>query len=147
MASSNVGFPQNRTAATGKFVRVNSRYCQITGYSADEKTAQLRLRAELAVLVETRGATKEGTVEEIDLRSYLASSSGLPALFGDDVFRSRLLAEEGPIARLVREKLAGKGPEDKDDAFGFTAENLNLSVDDVNKAGGLVGRDRLVGQQ
>ena len=41
----------------------------------------------------------------------------------------------GPIARLVREKLSGKGDEDKDDAFGFTADDLNLSVDDVNRAG------------
>ena len=41
----------------------------------------------------------------------------------------------GPIARLVREKLSGKGDEDKEDAFGFTADDLNLSVDDVNRAG------------
>jgi len=103
--------------------------------AADETAAQLRLRAELAVLVETRGETKDGTPEEIELRAYLASRNGLPALFGDDVFRSRLLAEDGPIARLVREKLTGKGAEEKDDAFGFTSEDLNLSVDDVSRAG------------
>ena len=101
----------------------------------DEKTAQLRLRAELAVLVETRGAKKDGTPDEVELRAYLASPGGLPALFGDDVFRGRLLSENGPIARLVREKLTGKGTEDKEDAFGFSAEDLNLSIDDVGKAG------------
>ncbi len=104
--------------------------------ATDEKAAQLRLRAELAVLIETRGATKDGTSDEVDLRAYLASPGGLPALFGDDVFRSRLLADDGPIARLVKEKLSGKGSEDKDEAFGFTAEDLNLSVDDVKNAGG-----------
>jgi len=103
--------------------------------AADEKTAQLKLRAALAVNIETRGSRSEGTAEEIELRQYLASPEGLPALFGDDVFRSRLLAEHGPIARLVREKLSGKGDGDKEDAFGFTAEDLNLSVDDVARAG------------
>ena len=103
--------------------------------AADEKTAQLKLRNALAVNIETRGNRSDGTAEEIELRAYLASSGGLPALFGDDVFRSRLLDEDGPIARLVREKLTGKGDEDKEDAFGFTADDLNLSVDDVNRAG------------
>ncbi len=104
--------------------------------ASDEKAARLRLRAELAVLIETREATNEGTSDEVDLRAYLASPGGLPALFGDDVFRSRLLGDDGPIARLVKEKLSGKGSEDKDVAFGFTAEDLNLSADDVKNAGG-----------
>ncbi|MFX0540047.1 protein DpdH [Ornithinimicrobium sp. Y1847] len=103
--------------------------------AADEKTAQLRLRNALAVNIETRGNRSDGSAEEIELRSYLASPRGLPALFGDDVFRGRLLDQNGPIARLVREKLAGRGDEDKEDAFGFTADDLNLSVDDVNRAG------------
>ena len=103
--------------------------------AADEKTAQLKLRNALAVNIETRGNRTDGSPEEIELRAYLASPGGLPALFGDDVFRSRLLDQNGPIARLVREKLSGKGDEDKDDAFGFTADDLNLSVDDVNRAG------------
>jgi hypothetical protein len=103
--------------------------------AADEHTAQLKLRNALAVNIETRGNRSGGSAEEIELRAYLASSGGLPALFGDDVFRSRLLDENGPIARLVREKLTGKGNEDKEDAFGFTADDLNLSVDDVNRAG------------
>jgi hypothetical protein len=103
--------------------------------AADEKTAQLKLRNALAVNIETRGNRTDGSPEEIELRSYLASPGGLPALFGDDVFRSRLLDQNGPIARLVREKLSGKGDEDKEDAFGFSADDLNLSVDDVNRAG------------
>jgi hypothetical protein len=103
--------------------------------AADEKTAQLKLRNALAVNIETRGSRSDGTAEEIELRNYLASSGGLPALFGDDVFRSRLLDQSGPIARLVREKVSGKADEDKEDAFGFSADDLNLSVDDVNRAG------------
>lgn len=103
--------------------------------AADEKTAQLRLRNALAVNIETRGSRSEGSAEEIEGRAYLASPGGLPALFGDDVFRKRLLDEKGPIARLVREKLTGKGADDKEDAFGFTSHDLNLSVDDVNRAG------------
>ncbi|TDW18957.1 protein DpdH [Kribbella kalugense] len=103
--------------------------------AADEKTAQLKLRGALAVNIETRSARNKGSAEEIENRAYLASAQGLPALFGDEVFRGRLLTEKGPIARLVREKLNGKGTEDKEDAFGFSAEDLNLSVDDVKKAG------------
>lgn len=103
--------------------------------AADEKTAQLKLRNALAVNIEIRGSRSDGSAEEIELRDYLSSAGGLPALFGDDVFRSRLLDQNGPIARLVREKLSGKGDEDKEDAFGFAADDLNLSVDDVNRAG------------
>ncbi|MFC6161141.1 protein DpdH [Kribbella jiaozuonensis] len=103
--------------------------------AADEKTARLKLRNALAVNIETSGARSNGSAEEIENRAYLASPQGLPALFGDDVFRARLLHENGPIARLVREKLTGKGTEDKEDAFGFTVEDLNLSVDDVKRAG------------
>ncbi|WP_280637310.1 protein DpdH [Nocardioides sp. W7] len=103
--------------------------------AADEKTAQLKLRNALAVNIETRGNRSDGSAEEIELRTYLASAGGLPALFGDDVFRSRLLDQNGPIARLVREKVSGKADEDKEDAFGFSADDLNLSVDDVNRAG------------
>lgn len=114
---------------------LRSKVATAVDAAADEKTAQLKLRNALAVNIETRGNRTDGTPEEIELRSYLASAGGLPALFGDDVFRSRLLDQNGPIARLVREKLSGKGDEDKEDAFGFTPEDLNLSVDDVNRAG------------
>ncbi|MDQ0679676.1 energy-coupling factor transporter ATP-binding protein EcfA2 [Arthrobacter pascens] len=102
---------------------------------ANEEVAKLRLRSELALLIETQNSLTEGSSEEQDLRVYLASREGLPALLGDDVFRDALLSDKGPITRLVREKLNGKGAEDKDEAFGFTADNLNMSVDDVSRAG------------
>lgn len=122
--------------ATGeKAEELRAKVATAVDAAADEKTAQLKLRAALAVNIETRGARSEGSAEEVENRAYLASPQGLPALFGDDVFRSRLLDENGPIARLVREKLTGKGIDDKEDAFGFMAEDLNLSVDDVKKAG------------
>jgi hypothetical protein len=102
---------------------------------ANESEAQLRLLFTLSVLVETRGAMKDGTAEETELRDYLAGSTGLPALLGDQIFRARWLHETGPIARLVREKLSGKGTDDKEDAYGFSADDLKLSVDDVTRAG------------
>lgn len=103
--------------------------------ASDEKTAQLKLRNALAVNIETHGRRSDGTPEDIELREYLSLPGSLPALFGDDVFRSRLLDKDGPIARIVREKLSGKGKEDKEDAFGFTANDLKLSMDDVSRAG------------
>ncbi|MBB1033608.1 hypothetical protein G6031_04290 [Dietzia sp. CQ4] len=114
---------------------LRSRVATAVDAAADERTAQLKLRNALAVNIETRGIRNDGSPDEIELRTYLASPSGLPALFGDDVFRTRLLNQNGPIARLVREKLSGKGIEDKENAFGFTADDLNLPVDDVNRAG------------
>ncbi|MEW2130631.1 protein DpdH [Streptomyces sp. NPDC005435] len=122
-------------ATSERAAELRAKVAAASDAAADETTAQLRLRNELAVLVETRGADKDGTPEENDLRAFLASAEGLPALLGDPVFRRRLLADNGPIARLVREKLSGKGSEDKEDAFGFTAADLDLSVDDVSKAG------------
>lgn len=122
-------------ATSERAAELRAKVAAASDAAADETTAQLRLRNELAVLVETRGAAKDGTPEENDLRAFLASAEGLPALLGDPVFRRRLLADNGPIARLVREKLSGKGSEDKEDAFGFTAADLDLSVDDVSKAG------------
>ncbi|WP_406468321.1 protein DpdH [Streptomyces hirsutus] len=122
-------------ATSERAAELRAKVAAATDAAADETTAQLRLRNELAVLVETRGADKDGTPEESELRAFLASAEGLPALLGDPVFRRRLLADNGPIARLVREKLSGKGTEDKEDAFGFSAADLDLSVDDVSKAG------------
>jgi hypothetical protein len=100
----------------------------------DDHEAKLRLRSELAVLIETRGTRTDVSAEEQDLRAYLASSEGLPALLSDPVFRDRLLDEQSPISRLVREKLDGKGTEDKEAAFGFTADDLAMSVDDISRA-------------
>lgn len=122
-------------ATSERAAELRAKIAAASDAAADEATAQLRLRNELAVLVETRGADKDGTPEENDFRAFLASAEGLPALLGDPVFRRRLLADNGPIARLVREKLSGKGSEDKEDAFGFAATDLDLSVDDVSKAG------------
>lgn len=122
-------------ATGGRADELRAKVATAVDAAADEKTAQLKLRNALAVNVETRGNRSDGSAEEIELRTYLASAGGLPALFGDDVFRRRLLDQNGPIARLVREKLTGKGDEDKEDAYGFTADDLNLSVDDVNRAG------------
>lgn len=122
-------------ATSERAAELRAKIAAASDAAADETTAQLRLRNELAVLVETRGADKDGTPEENDFRAFLASAEGLPALLGDPVFRRRLLADNGPIARLVREKLSGKGSEDKEDAFGFAATDLDLSVDDVSKAG------------
>ncbi|MFC7500597.1 hypothetical protein ACFQRR_00985, partial [Nocardioides sp. GCM10030258] len=64
--------------------------------ASDEPVARLRLMSELAILLETRGATKDGTPEQVELRRYLAMETGLPALFGDVVFKSRLLSDGGP---------------------------------------------------
>ncbi|MET7803509.1 protein DpdH [Micromonospora chersina] len=99
----------------------------------NEQEARLRLRSELATLIETRGAQPGvHSSEEVELRQYLASS--LPALLLDPWFRSSLLADNGAIARLVKEKLRGKDETNKDDAFGFTADDVRLSVDDVRHA-------------
>ncbi|MFC8235888.1 protein DpdH [Streptomyces sp. NPDC057284] len=122
--------------ATGERAKeLRAKVAAAVDAASDETEAQLRLRGLLAVLVERRGGRKDGTPEEIEFREYLASAEGLPALLGDPVFRKRLLTANGPIARLVREKLSGKGTEDKEDAFGFSAADLDLSVDDVSKAG------------
>lgn len=104
--------------------------------ASDETVARLRLASELAILLQTRGATKGDSPERDELRAYLAAPDGLPALFGDVVFKRRLLSDGGPIARLVKEKLDGKGALDKDEAFGFVGDDLNLSVDDIKSAGG-----------
>ncbi|MGY1780308.1 protein DpdH [Geodermatophilus sp. SYSU D01036] len=101
---------------------------------ADAQEAKLRLRNELAVLIETRGMRTDVSAEEQEYRGWLASSEGLPALLSDPVFRDRIFAEQSPISRLVREKLAGKGSEDKEEAFGFTADDLTMTVDDTTRA-------------
>ena len=103
--------------------------------AADEKTAQLKLRNALAVNIETRGIDPTGPPR----RSNSAPTSPPPVAFRRCSETTSSGADSstrtGPIARLVREKLTGKGDEDKEDAFGFTADDLNLSVDDVNRAG------------
>lgn len=99
----------------------------------DEHEARLRLRTELATLVETRGAPPGMHAgEEAQDRSYLAGE--LPALLLDPYFRQTLLGDGGAIARLVREKLQGKAAEDKEDGFGFSPDDVRISVDDVQHA-------------
>jgi hypothetical protein len=98
-----------------------------------EQEARLRLRSALATLVETRGVdagTSAG--DEQELRIYLASA--LPALLLDPWFKKTLMADEGAVARLVREKLFGRDEADKEDAFGFSPADVRLSVDDVRQA-------------
>jgi hypothetical protein len=98
-----------------------------------EQEARLRLRSELATLIETRGG--EGSTspdDEQELRIYLASA--LPALLLDPWFKKTLLADESAVARLVREKLFGRDQSDKEDAFGFSPADVRLSVDDVRQA-------------
>lgn len=101
---------------------------------ADLQEAKLRLRNELAVLVETRGVRTDVPAEERELREWLASSDGLPALLGDPVFRERIFDDRGPLSRLAQEKLTGKGTEDKEEAFGFSADDLTMTVDDTSRA-------------
>ncbi|MGY2129384.1 protein DpdH [Blastococcus sp. SYSU DS0617] len=101
---------------------------------ADEEEAKLRLRSELAVLIETRGMRTDVSAEEQELREWLASSEGLPALLSDPVFRNRIFDIQSPISRLAREKLSGKGAEDKEEAFGFTADDLAMTIDDTRRA-------------
>jgi hypothetical protein len=103
---------------------------------ADEREVRLRLRNTLAVLIETKAlSAQESKGDEAELRDYLASKDGLPALLFDTVFRSAIVGDDSAIARLVSEKLKGKGAEDKEDAFEFTEADLNLSIDDVSRAG------------
>lgn len=101
---------------------------------ATEQEAKLRLKNELAVLVEMRGNRTDVPAEEQELRQWLTSSDGLPALLGDSVFRDRLFDDLSPISRLAREKLAGRGAEDKEEAFGFAAGDLAMTVDDTARA-------------
>lgn len=100
---------------------------------SNEKDARNRLRATLSYLI---AAQADGPIADSDdesgERAYLATE--LPNLMDDAVFKKKLLADDGAIARLVREKLAGKGQEDKDDPFAFTAADLHLTVDDTNRA-------------
>lgn len=139
--------PKHRTSLRGIIERVLEHASGILAEELGQKLktaaeglsgpdeAKLRLRNTLAVLIETHGTKTDGSPEERELRSYLASKSGLPALLGDSVFRNRLFEDMSPISRLVSEKLAGKESGDKEEAFGFSAGDLAMSVDDTSRAG------------
>lgn len=100
---------------------------------SNEKDARNRLRATLSYLIAAQSDQSTlGGDDESGEHVYLATE--LPNLLDDAIFKRKLLADDGAIARLVREKLSGKGPEDKDDPFAFTAADLHLTVDDTNRA-------------
>lgn len=109
------------------------RVREATEQLASERDARNRLRATLSyLLAESPSSTVHlGTVEK-DERDYLAAS--LPSLLDDPVFKTRLLAEDGALARLSKEKFSGKSTEDKEDPFEFIAEDLRLTIDDTNRA-------------
>jgi hypothetical protein len=100
---------------------------------ASEKDARNRLRATLSyLLAESPSNTVHSVAAEKVERDYLAGS--LPSLLDDPVFKTRLLADDGALARLSTEKFSGKSTEDKEDPFEFAAEDLRLTVDDTNRA-------------
>jgi hypothetical protein len=100
---------------------------------ASEKDARNRLRAVLSyLLAESPSRTAQMGAAETGEREYLANE--LPSLLDDPVFKTKLLAEDGALARLSKEKFLGKSAEDKEDPFEFTAEDLRLTIDDTNRA-------------
>ena len=104
-----------------------------TDQLASEKDARNRLRAVLSyLLAESPSRTIQMGAAETGEREYLANE--LPSLLDDPVFKTRLLAEDGALARLSKEKFFGKSAEDKEDPFEFTAEDLRLTIDDTNRA-------------
>ncbi|MGB6073213.1 MAG: protein DpdH, partial [Rhodococcus sp. (in: high G+C Gram-positive bacteria)] len=99
----------------------------------NEKDARNRLRATLSYLIEAQiNGLSDVASEESSERLYIAGE--LPNLLDDAFFKKRLLADDGAIARLVKEKLAGKSQEDKDEPFAFSSSDLHLTVDDTNRA-------------
>jgi hypothetical protein len=120
------------------FADLRQRVAQATASLEDEKEARLRLRTELATLIELHGSssgTPARNREEQELRDYLADKDALPALLLDQWFRQHLLADGGAIARLVGEKLHGRGEEDREEAIGFEVGDFRISVDDMSRAG------------
>ncbi|MGW4580330.1 protein DpdH [Rhodococcus aetherivorans] len=100
---------------------------------SNEKDARNRLRVTLSYLIAAQADQPTfGEDDEAEERAYLAAE--LPNLLEDAVFKKKLLADDGAIARLVREKLSGKGPEDKDEPFAFAAADLRLTIDDTRHA-------------
>ncbi|MFD6677669.1 protein DpdH [Rhodococcus zopfii] len=100
---------------------------------SNEKDARNRLRVTLSYLIAAQADQPTlGGDDEAEERAYLAVE--LPNLLEDAVFKKKLMADDGAIARLVREKLSGKGPEDKDEPFAFTAADLHLTIDDTRQA-------------
>lgn len=141
--------PKHRTSLRGVVDRIlehgegevfddlRDRIARAVDALGDDAEARLRLRNELATLVELYGveAGSASDSEELELRRYLADKDSLPALLLDPWFRSSVLADDRPIARVVAEKLHGRGLEDKEDAIGFMPGDLRISMDDMARAG------------
>jgi hypothetical protein len=100
-----------------------------------EREARLRLLASLSTRVELFGS---GPLDNDDYeeRAYIAER--LPALLNDPEFKDTLLKTGGPIGRIVREKLEGRGIDDKDEPFAFQLADLPLRPTDPGRAGAVV---------
>lgn len=100
----------------------------------DEAGAPSRLLNELAASIEDRSRDRRPVPvpDDDDYRQFLEIE--LPKLLLDNVFRSRLLEEEGVVDRLVREALAGKQDDDKSAPFAFTIDDLPLTAVEAERA-------------
>ncbi|MFI5509103.1 protein DpdH [Mycobacterium sp. NPDC051804] len=99
----------------------------------NETDARNRLRAVLSYLIaESPRDPSHLNADDKAEREYLANE--LPSLLDDPVFKRRILADDGALARLSKEKFSGKSAEDKEEPFEFRAEDLRLTVDDTNNA-------------
>ncbi len=100
-----------------------------------EKMAVLSLRSALANLVATDGAEpRSGEDDDMaELRAFLAQH--LPDLLNDAATGPTLFRAGAPIHRLALENLQGRSGEDKERAFAFEPEDLDLSLADIAQAG------------
>lgn len=120
-----------------EFDELRSRVDEAIDALTNEHEARLRLRASLATLVEIDGVGAAGDAtspEERSLREHLADRNSLPALLLDPWFRDMLLSDNSALSRIVKEKLEGKGPEDKHEGFGFTGDDFLVKADDMGRA-------------
>ena len=110
---------------------------EVRGANQDltEKMAVLSLRSALANLVATDGAEpRSGEDSDVaELRRFLAQH--LPDLLNDAATGPTLFREGAPIHRLALENLKGRSGEDKERAFAFEPEDLDLSIADIAQAG------------
>ena len=99
----------------------------------DEAGAPSRLLNELAASIEdcSRQPRPSPSRPNDDYRQWLEKE--LPKLLLDNVFRSKLLENDGVITRLVREALKGK-QNDASEPFAFTLDDLPRSVADLPRA-------------
>ncbi len=97
-----------------------------------EREARLRLLASLSTRAELFGSGPPDN-DDYEERAFLAER--LPALLNDPEFKGTLVQTDGPIGRIVREKLEGRGTEDKDEPFVFRLTDLPLRPTDVGRAG------------